>query len=94
MDFCVLLLEMREYEPYLLEMLCGPMGKWQSVREILDETGFNAHAIPPSIVSTWLESPQNEEGYALIIFYDMDSGETLTAEYNVARLRRAGTFAD
>ncbi|MBV1777021.1 hypothetical protein KSF73_14980 [Burkholderiaceae bacterium DAT-1] len=80
---------MTKYEKYVLKLLDTQLGMWQSVCDSVESLKFQIDPIENTIYASWLPSPCGEDGYVFIIFYDIESGESITAEYNAGRLRRA-----
>jgi len=57
------------------------------VVELYRIAGQPAEGIKPEVVAAWLPSPTGTSGDAIVLFYDEDSLWSMTAWYDVARLR-------
>lgn len=83
---CSDLVSLKKYEPVLLELLTKKRGaEWSPVQQVCAMVGL-ANEIPMAVSVCWLPVPIAKEGYVLIVFYDQDSGWSMTANYNKSRL--------
>lgn len=63
-------------------------GEWVSVAELYRLAGLSTEGIKPELFAGWLPSP-NTPGYSIVLFFVEDSLWSMTAWYNVARLRES-----
>lgn len=74
------------YEPVLVTLFTThPRGEWVSAGELFNEHDLNL--VETELKSLcWLDDPEGNAGYAVVIFHDSASSFMQTATYNVARL--------
>jgi hypothetical protein len=83
---CARLLAEKKYENFVVDLLKNENGNWLSVVNVAKNSRIYDLALPREAHVAWLSSPQEDAGYVSIIFYDIESGDSFTAEYNVNRL--------
>lgn len=84
---CGALVEQARYEPAMTHLLkTRRAGEWVPVAELYRAAGAFVPDLRPEAVATWLPSPSDPTGYAVVLFCDEDLQWSTTAFYNVARL--------
>ncbi len=88
---CAEVVGMAKFEPALLHLFQNHRaGEWVSVGELYRIVG-EADEIKPELAATWLTSPSNQPGYAVVYFCDDELQWSQTAYYNVDRLLQTAT---
>jgi hypothetical protein len=86
-NFCTDLVSLRRSEPSLASLFDEHLpGQWTAVRSLTPD--LPTESTFDQLVATWLPSPADPD-YAVILFFDDATKWSMTADYNVARLRRA-----
>jgi hypothetical protein len=87
-NHCADLVSLAKLEPALVYLLGErPPGAWSAVRELYARAGQPNEAIKADLVAAWLSPPNGDADGAVILFYDEESLWSMTAWYNVGRLR-------
>jgi hypothetical protein len=88
-NFCANLVSLTRLEPGLVHLFRTKQpGEWVSVTELYRVAGASEEGIKSELAATWLTSPSNQPGYAVIFFCDDELQWNLTVYYNVAWLFR------
>ena len=86
-NLCTDLVSLRRLEPGLIHLFHHKLpSNWISVRELFDRAGQSDRVIKEQLAAAWLPAPHDPD-YAIVVFYDSETRWSLTAEYNIARLR-------
>lgn len=85
-DYCGCLLTESKNEVFVVHLLAMGKGRWCRVLDVVQRLELSAE-VSETTYAVVLDSPDDEENYAFILFHDVDSGETLTAVYNVDYLK-------
>jgi hypothetical protein len=88
-NLCADLVSLRRLEPGLACLFQRGRGDWVRVRELYLGTEAPTEEIGPGLFAAWLRCPSGDPDYAVICFFDVDSGWSGQARYNVGRLTRA-----
>ena len=89
LEVCARLLSEKQFERYVLHLFDQPAGRWDNCASALEKLEIDLGHTFDSIYAVWLDSSSEEEGYVFVLFYDQNSGGTLSAEYNRALLMRS-----
>ncbi len=87
-DFTADLLALQANEPILKRLFNKPAGSWSSVTDFFDETSLIEDIqsdCDGTLQITWLEPPELDSGYCLVLFYMASLGWNSLALYNKAR---------
>lgn len=63
-----------EHEPKLRQITAAPLGTWVRLDEV------------PGVYGLWVETPELDSDFALLVLENVESGTRVTAVYNVRRL--------
>lgn len=91
-DFTADLLSLRESESILTQLFLNPLGQWLDFSnllnddEILQKLASLQADCDGKLRVTWLEHPELDRGYCLVLFYVDSLGWNNLALYNKARL--------
>ena len=88
-DNCQQLLVMKKFECFLEYLFDIPNGKWGRVSEIVAFLKLDIGGVDENAYVAWLADPVGHPDNVFILFHDINSGETITADYNRARLEGA-----
>lgn len=84
---CADLVSLKKNDDFPLRLLSDKRsGEWVCVRDFCLLIGVAPGNLEPAVFACWLSDPMGHESYAVIMFYDGDSGWSLTAHYNRGRL--------
>ncbi|GLR13030.1 hypothetical protein GCM10007907_18200 [Chitinimonas prasina] len=86
LEECMNFLTNECYDRFPLQIFYREKGVWSRVTDLLAEVKIIAEYPSENIFVVWLDMPSAEEGYMFLLFYDMDSGKSYTAIYNIAGL--------
>ncbi|WP_156401088.1 hypothetical protein [Duganella sp. Root1480D1] len=86
LENCAKLLQLRHCESFLLDLFEMPKGMWGNVAEILGRLNLDIGSVEDSTFVAHLDNPTGDANVAFVLFYDANSGESITAEYNRSRL--------
>jgi len=87
LSICGDLVSVKRWEPFVVGLFQRhAKGDWIQVHNLCEEVGITLTGIRPELVVAWLDDPFGDEGYAVIIFYDDETKQSLAAHYNRARL--------
>ncbi|MEL7225813.1 MAG: hypothetical protein AAGL17_13410 [Cyanobacteria bacterium J06576_12] len=95
-DFTADLLSLAANEPILERLFTQSAGTWTNLTDFLEADDLTAQEVA-SLQSackgllrvTWLEHPELESGYCLVLFYVDSLGWNSLASYNKARLQKS-----
>jgi hypothetical protein len=84
---CADLVSLKKYEAFPLYLLRDKRsGEWVGVRECCARLGLALTDLGPDLFATWLPDPPGHDGYAVVLFYDVESMWSMAAHYNRAHL--------
>ena len=88
-NLCTDLVSLARLEPALVHLFRHTRaGEWISVAELYRTAGAPEEGIKPELAATWLPSPSDQPGYAVVLFCDEQLQWSMTAYHNVDRLFR------
>jgi hypothetical protein len=86
-DLCADLVSLRRHEAFPRYLLTERKSRtWLRVGRTCARLGVEIGEVSPSLFAKWLPPPSGNADYAVILFYDEDSGWSTTALYNRERL--------
>jgi hypothetical protein len=87
LSFCSDLVTQKRFESFPTYVLSeGKIGEWLLVRLVCLKCGISNCDSFPELVVTWLPEPSEDPDYAVIIFFEPTSLQSLPALYNKTRL--------
>jgi len=87
-NLCADLVCLRRFEPALVYLFRERLpGAWVPVRELYERI-VPMEASFDQLAATWLPSPTGDPDYSVVLFFDDATKWSMTADYNVARLRQ------
>jgi hypothetical protein len=91
-NLCADLVSLKRLEPALVHLFRNKKpGEWVPVADLYRVAGAADATIKPELSATWLTSPSDQSGYAVVFFCDDELQWSTTAYHNVAGLFRDGT---
>jgi hypothetical protein len=89
---CADLVSLKKNEAFPARLLLGKRpGEWVRVWEFCRQLGVAFGELGTSVFATWLPDPRGDDGYAVILFYDDESGWSMTAHHNRALVARTAS---
>jgi hypothetical protein len=83
LNTCLDLVSRKQFEAFPISLLSSHgAGQWVSVRGLCEQAGVDAGDLKPSLFATWLADPLENDGYAVIVFYDAETYWTTAAHTN------------
>lgn len=87
-DLCADFVSQEAHERFVVSLLSGSSkGQWLVVEDICRKCGLTVPGVTPDLYVTWLDDPQGDLGYVLIVFVDDSTKLSAVAQYNRDRLR-------